>query len=183
MRGRAPSGQIRHACGDQQPGCERLLLLPQRQAERQHVVQQPQRGRQGEAAAEAGRLPRRRADRPARIRRPQQGLLLHELRAGHAAERHDAEQSHRAEHRGHERRFQLCGERRDPDGQRAAARGAQRPALDARSNDVEDAAGDSLRRDVDRIAQRSSIRTSSASRSTSRWRASATIRRSGSITT
>ena len=45
---------------------QRLRVLPQRQAEREHLVQQPQRRRQAEAEAEPVRLPRRRPDRDPR---------------------------------------------------------------------------------------------------------------------
>ena len=85
--------------GHQRLHRQRLLLLPQRQAQREHLVQQPQRRRQGQAEAEPDRRPRRRPDRdPRAVRRPQQGVLLRQLtkqfrqpsdttRAPHHAER------------------------------------------------------------------------------------------------
>ena len=66
----------------------------QRQAEREHLVQQPQRRHQAEAETEPDGLPRRRPDRASGLRRPQQGVLLRELRGAAPAGRHHPHPHH-----------------------------------------------------------------------------------------
>ena len=79
---------VHDALGQQPVHGQRLLLLPERHAQHEHLLQQGARpAEERRDAVPAGR-PRRRSDRdPGRLRRPRQGVLLRQLRREpHAAD-------------------------------------------------------------------------------------------------
>ncbi len=78
------AGEVRHTLGDQHLYRQRLLLLPERLADREHLVQQPQRQSQACVAPETGRRSPRRSN-PSR-----KGVLFRQLGGNARSERHVA---------------------------------------------------------------------------------------------
>ena len=87
-RSRCRADQIRDALGRQRLHGQRLLVLSERQAQREQLVQQPWRRGQDPAQAEPGRRARWWSDRHSGVvRRPEQGVLLLQLRGVPSARR------------------------------------------------------------------------------------------------
>jgi TonB-dependent Receptor Plug Domain len=117
---------------------QRLLVLPQRRLECEHLVQQPHRHGKGQPASEPGRRSHWRPNRDSgTVRRPEQSLFLRQLRRTAAAERHDAS-AHDPQSVGDGGQLYVHRHGRDADRERARSRGQEWTPCDARSDDKHD---------------------------------------------